>query len=159
MIVRFASTKDVETIHNLAHQIWWNTYQNILTQEQIEFMLDDMYSIGSLNAQLQKGISFLIAENGDQASGFASYSKQDLSFKIHKLYILPQQQGKGLGKLLLDFIKEEAKAQGITTLKLNVNRNNPAVSFYSNLGFKLVREIDIPYHHFVLNDFLLELAI
>ena len=89
---------------------------------------------------------------------FAAYSliiPEEQVFKLQKLYVLPAEQGKGMGKVLIAEVAKLAKALGGKILELNVNRKNPAFSFYQKLGFEVYLEVDIPYHRFVLNDYLM----
>jgi diamine N-acetyltransferase len=162
MRIRFAKAEDIPEIHRLANEIWPVAYQGIIPDEQIGFMLIDMYSIESLTAQFNQQITFLIAESQGDSLGFASYSRSPDdadAYKIHKLYILPDRQRKGCGKALCDFIAAEAKNKGARILELNVNRNNPAFYFYQHYGFELDHEVDIPYNQFILNDFLMRLIL
>ncbi len=159
LIIRIASQSDIITIHQLAEEIWWPTYQDILSEEQIRFMLDDMYSLPALQKQVGEGAIFIIAEDESQAIGFGSFSFIGKRCKIHKLYISPLQQGKGLGKRLLNFIKGEALTAGCNELELNVNRNNKALQFYLKEGFSILKEVDIPYFDFVLNDYVMRLKL
>jgi len=157
--IRIASQSDITAIHQLAEEIWWPTYQEILSAEQIRFMLDDMYSLSALQKQMGEGATFVIAEDENQAIAFGSYSFIDRRCKIHKLYISPFQQGKGLGKRLLNFIKGEAIKAGCNELELNVNRNNKALQFYLKEGFSIQKEVDIPYYTFTLNDYVMLLKL
>lgn len=155
MEIRIAHSKDTNTIQNLAHEIWPNAYSDVLSNEQIEFMLEDMYSIPALQKQMEQGAIFLLAEETDGAVGFASFSPETPAYKIHKLYILPSQQGKGVGSKLLNFIKAQAQESKASFIDLNVNRNNPALNFYKRLGFEVLEEVDIPYNGFILNDYVM----
>lgn len=155
MLIRVAGKTDIQAIHHLAYEIWWPSYKGILSEEQIEFMLEDIYSAASLEKQMQEGATFIIAEEDGKALGFASFSSAEHLFKIHKLYILPSHQGKKLGSQLLNFIEDEAKKHYAKFLELNVNRNNLALSFYQKVGFEIFEEVDIPYHQFLLNDYVM----
>lgn len=158
MHVRKATKQDILLIKELAEKTWWPTYTDVISEEQINFMLDDMYSAESLEKQMESGIGFLIAERENIPVGFASYSQSDkdkLVFKIHKLYILPSEQGKGTGKELIEHISASAKQLGGNTLELNVNRGNKSKNFYLKSGFSIFRIVDIPYHQFVLNDYVM----
>jgi len=159
LIIRIAGDSDIITIHQLAEEIWWPTYQDILSEEQIRFMLDDMYSLSALQKQMGDGATFVIAEDESQAIAFGSYSFIDSLCKIHKLYISPSQQGKGLGKRLLNFIKGEAIKAGCNELELNVNRNNKALQFYLKEGFSILKEVDIPYYTFTLTDYVMQMEL
>src|SRR5690606_14706095 len=89
--------------------------------------------------------------------GFASFSETSESkvFKIHKLYLDHNSQGKGWGKLMIAHISELILEMGGDIIELNVNRNNPAIDFYLKQGFIIYKNIDIPYHSFVLNDYIM----
>jgi diamine N-acetyltransferase len=162
MIVRQATSDDATIIHDLAHLIWPQAYKTILSTEQIAFMLEDIYAIPKLQNQLKRGITSLIVEDGSTPVAFASYSKIDPEqsiYKLHKLYVDVQHQGRGIGTLLCNAVRDTAKLEGGRVLELNVNRANPAFEFYKNYGFSVVAEVDIPYYSFVLNDYVMQLLL
>jgi GNAT superfamily N-acetyltransferase len=151
-----ATLLDIPTIIALAKEIWWPTYSEVISAEQISFMLNKMYAEDALKQQMESGHTFLLLIDNDLPKGFASFSKQDESiFKLQKLYLHPDQQGKGTGKMLISFVEQEVKALGATQLILNVNRENKAHLFYKKVGYQIIEELDIPYHHFVLNDYVM----
>ncbi|HEY0053773.1 MAG TPA: GNAT family N-acetyltransferase [Pedobacter sp.] len=161
-VIRFASKNDIFLISKLAYEIWPKTYLNILSTKQINFMLNDMYSHENLLAQFNNGVEFLMVEIQNNGVGFASYSLSDSGtsvYKIHKLYLLPAYQGKGLGNQIIQFIEGDSGLKNGKFLELNVNRNNPAVAFYLKNGFEIIREINIPYHQFTLNDYVMRKAV
>jgi ribosomal protein S18 acetylase RimI-like enzyme len=127
-------------------------------------MLEMLYSLGSLTEHVEsKNHVFLLAKEGDEALGFASYElnySQQSKTKIHKIYILPSSQGMGIGKLLINRIIEIARSIGNEFLSLNVNRNNKAVEVYKKLGFEIIKEEDIDIGNgFYMNDFVMEKSI
>lgn len=161
-MIRFADSADINIIHSLAHKIWWPAYKDILSTEQIEVMLEEMYSVSALKKQFEEGVLFILNEESYGPTGFASWSaadQQESLYKIHKLYILPSEQGRNIGRKLLTFICSYVKDRGAKTLELNVNRNNPALNFYKKLGFEIFRETDIAYHGFWLNDYVMRYTI
>lgn len=158
MTIRIATELDIPIISKLAEETWWPSYSQIISDEQISFMLQDMYSAESLTEQMNSGIEFLIAESDGTALGFAAYSLVDIQnqvFKLHKLYVLPTNQGSGTGKKLIEQVSSVARLKGGKILELNVNRGNPAQHFYKKMAFKIYQTIDINYHHFVLNDYVM----
>ena len=158
---KFAQTENLKVIQQLAHETWWPTYSDIIPKEQIEMMLAEFYTAEALQSQINSGHRFILAEEDGIALGFASYSEtEDLEIiKIHKLYISPNAQGKGLGKHFIQKIAQIAQAEGAKTLELLVNRNNTALDFYEKVGFVIVKAIDTPYHQFVLDDYILHKAL
>lgn len=158
MIIRQADFDDIPAISHLAHETWWPTYTSVIPAEQIEFMLEDMYSVEALKSQMEKGITFLVAERNESMVAFAAYSltePENLVFKLEKLYVLPSEQGKGTGNHLIDEVMSLTKQKKGKILELNVNRGNPAFNFYKKLGFEVHKKVDIPYNHFVLNDYVM----
>ena len=154
-----ADTDDINTIGWLAQQIWPVAYKEILSPAQLEYMLRLIYSPEALREQMNQQHQFLIAELIEDPVGFASYSlvNNEGVYKLHKLYILPDLHGKGLGKALLDFITEEIISQGGTTLRLNMNRNNKAKKFYERSGFIIISEEDIDIgNNYFMNDYVME---
>lgn len=157
-----ATNDDARLIHDLAEQIWWPTYQPILSDEQISFMLEHMYSPEALLDQMQNGVIFLLAKREEKIVAFAGYTiHQDTEalLKIHKLYVLPTEQGKGTGRTLIDHLGTVAHENNLKFLELNVNRSNPALGFYQKNGFSIKETVDIPYHQFVLNDYVMRKAL
>lgn len=160
--LRKATPADLPTIRVIAQQTWPVTFGSILSLDQINYMLEWMYSIQSLEKQVnESGHTFLLASLGDQAAGYASYQldyEREKQTKLHKLYVLPETQGKGVGKRLLDEIKEIARQAGQQQLLLNVNRDNKAVQFYGKLGFTVIEEVDIPIGNgFYMRDYIMSL--
>ncbi len=156
MIIRKATEQDIIVISELAEKIWWPAYRSIISDEQISFMLKDMYSEDSLKKQLLSGVEFILAEKENVAVAFAGFSLNEPEvYKLHKLYVLPSEQGSGTGKKLIAYISDLARDQGGKILELNVNRGNPASEFYKKVGFEIYRTVDISYHHFVLNDYIM----
>ena len=79
------------------------------------------------------------------------------TWKLHKIYILATQQGKGTGKFVIDHIIKEIKLQGAIALQLQVNRNNKARSFYEKLGFVVIDEADFDIGNgYFMNDYVME---
>ncbi|RRN77959.1 GNAT family N-acetyltransferase [Pseudoxanthomonas sp. SGD-10] len=156
--IRKADKSDIAIISRLANEIWWPTYSDYLSTEQIRFMLDDIYTEASLEKQMNEGHKFIIVEKDSQPIGFSSYHfTGDYSVcKIQKLYLHPQLQGQGGGTAVINYISKEAVDLGVLSLELNVNRNNPAKAFYEKMGFTVIEITDIPYHQFVLNDFIMQ---
>lgn len=158
-----AKITDIDEIRNLANKIWPPTFKEILSPKQIEYMLEMMYSSSVLEFQMKNGHQFFLIRDGEQALGFMGIQTNhplNGQIKIHKLYVLPNQQGKGLGKLLLNHAKKLATRVACKSLVLNVNRHNKAVDFYLHYGFEISKEEDIDIGNgFFMNDFVMEFAI
>lgn len=159
--IRIAGKEDIPAIEQLARQVWPVTYGNILLPHQLNYMLDYFYTPASLENQMTNlGHSFIVSLLNGRPVGFASWSLIDGSgiYKLHKLYVHTETQGKGLGKKLLDHILQQLHQQKAIALRLNVNRHNKARIFYEKLGFIIIGEEDADLGHGIFqNDFVMEL--
>ena len=157
--IKLASIEDIPTIVKIAYDTWFVTYQDVISQAQIEYMFGEMYTPESIFKQMDfYKHAFLILYEADRPIGFASYGKLEESintFKLHKLYLLPSEQNKGFGRMLLSEVEKKAANLAANHLQLNVNRKNPALSFYEKLGYEIIETVDIPFAEFWLNDYVL----
>ena len=158
LTIRHASYDDIGLIRTLAMQIWPRTYEAILSPRQIRYMMELIYSPESLRRQMERGDHFIIVFNAGVPIGFAAYAEIEPSiYKLHKIYLLPKQQGRGSGRFVIDQVILDILPKGATILRLNVNRNNAARGFYEKLGFEVTgsEDIDIGEGYF-MNDFVME---
>ncbi|KQB43945.1 GCN5-related N-acetyltransferase [Flavobacterium daejeonense] len=155
-----ATTQDLQTIAEIGFKTWPVAYGEILSPAQLDYMLKAFYSKESLQANMDNGHEFILAIENTVALGFASFEHQyENSFKtkIHKIYMLPESQGKGVGKLLIDTIVQLAKENNSDSLLLNVNRFNKAIGFYQKMGFQIIQEIDIEIGlDYLMEDYVME---
>jgi ribosomal protein S18 acetylase RimI-like enzyme len=158
MVIRKASPADISLIREMAYKIWPVTYGNILSQEQIDYMLNLIYGEEVLHEQMENNTEFIIAYDGVDAVGFASFSLTGPQvYKLHKIYVSPSQQGKGTGRFIIGELVKEMKTKGANILQLNVNRHNNAKAFYEKLGFIVIKEEDIDIGSgYFMNDYVME---
>jgi GNAT superfamily N-acetyltransferase len=165
LAARSATTAaDIEAVSQIAYATWPDTFRDILTAGQIDFMLAWLYATDRLYQQVQTGEHVIhLAELDDVPVGFVAHQLDHPSVgtaKIHKLYLLPAQHGKGIGRLLLETVRHAARAAGQHTLVLNVNKYNRAVDFYLANGLARVGEevIDIG-SGYVMDDYIMGSAL
>jgi GNAT superfamily N-acetyltransferase len=156
--IREANTADISAIHEIAHEVWPKAYAEVITAEQIAYMLDWMYSPPALSDQLRSGIRFLLLEDTTSTPlGFASFRcLEGTHWKLDKLYVRSDRQKRGLGKSLIERVRLEIKQSGGTQLELQVNRKNKAVGFYEKNGFQILRVDDFDIGDgFYMNDYIM----
>lgn len=159
MQIRILTEKELIVVKKLAYKIWPDAYQSILTQDQIKYMLEWMYSIEKLTESFQAGHTFFCVSENSVDIGFleveTNHPKKG-NMKIHKIYVLPEFQGKGIGFELLKKAKLFAKSHEMHSISLQVNRNNSAVLFYQRNGFEIDSEQDFDIGNgFFMNDYIM----
>jgi len=156
-----AGIPEIPVIQDIAERTWWPTYSKILSKEEIRYMIDALYSSEAISETISNGSQryILLADNSGP-QGFASFGprKEDKQVaKLHKVYVLPENQGNGYGRLLIEEVKRRLIIENIRILDLNVNRFNKAKEFYEKLGFSVLREEDVPIGPYWMNDFVMRL--
>jgi ribosomal protein S18 acetylase RimI-like enzyme len=159
--IRTATIEDIPLIRQLTFKVWPQTYATLLSQEQIDYMLELMYSEASLKQQMESGSRFIIAYDENDPVGFASYQEiKPAIWKLHKLYILSSQQGKGSGRFVIDHIIKEIGQQKARALQLQVKKDNKAKKFYDKIGFSVIEEIRLDIGNgYVMDDYIMEKTI
>lgn len=162
--IRKATTNDIALINQMAWVVFPHTYHIILTPEQIDYMMEWMYSEKSLHKQMEEdGHIYYLAFKDDEPAGYLSIQPEgEHVFHLQKIYVLPSFQGMNLGKLLFEqaikAIKELHPAP--CQIHLNVNRQNKALTFYEKMGMTKVDEGDFPIGNgFYMNDYIMGLDI
>lgn len=165
--IKRAANTDLQVIHDMAEVVFRKTYKTILSQEQMEYMMDWMYSLPNLEKQVAQGHTYYIAWAGMEPQGYVSVRKDCEEpdgtevWHLEKIYVMPSAQGTGLGHRLLDTAKQHVRDNKTTAnarIELNVNRNNPAVGFYKKQGLTILRQGDFPIGNgFFMNDYIMSL--
>ena len=148
----------------MATIVFPHTYRDILSSAQIAYMMEWMYSAESLYRQLtEEGHIYYLAYWGDVPAGYLSIQPEgEHTYHLQKLYVMPDFQGKQLGRLLfgqaIDAIKQLHPAP--CRMLLNVNRNNKALYFYQKMGMTMVSEGDFPIGNgYYMNDYIMGMDI
>lgn len=172
MTVRRATTEDIPLIRSMADVAFRDTYREILSPEQMEYMLDWMYSEASLERQMgPDGHVYFIAES-DEREPVAYFSVQPHGldengvyvFEFQKLYILPEKRGKGTGRRLYDYVcrfVKEAAGDVPCRIMLHVNRyNTRAVEIYRHFGMDVQLTADFPIGNgYYMNDYIMGITL
>jgi len=167
--IRRASDIDLPVIHEMAEVVFRQTYRTILSAEQMDYMMEWMYSLPNLAKQVAQGHTYYIAWNGEEPLGYVSVRRDTEDpdgtevWHLEKIYVMPAAQGMGVGYKLLETARKHVrdnKSAAIARIELNVNRNNPAVGFYKRHGLTILRQGDFPIGNgFYMNDFIMGLNV
>lgn len=160
-----AGREAIPAIRSMADIAFRATYADILSPDQMEYMMEWMYSPASIGSQMDSGHRYYIARDPDgRDCGYMSLCPDgrtpDGRARLHlqKLYVMPEFQGRGLGRRFFEKAVEIARGSAPCRLELNVNRCNPAVGFYEHLGMYRLAEGDFPIGGgYFMNDYIMAL--
>lgn len=134
----------IEEVISLARHIWPRVYSEMISRDQIDYMLDWMYSPEKIRRELaEDGILYLLIQFEDGSVGFCAFGplEEGVTCEIHKIYLRPEFHGRGIGSHTMNEIEKRASMAGSESLELRVNRANAAgVALYRKCGFHIVAE-------------------
>ena len=155
-----ASHHDLPVVQDLARRIWHRHYPGIITVEQIDYMLARGYATDELARFLvAAGAGLALARANGTPVGFAAWyrTSEPATTKLDKLYVLQEHHGGGIGRRLIDHVEACARADGSTTLVLNVNKHNASsIKAYERCGFMVREEVVVDIGNgFVMDDYVM----
>lgn len=122
-----AIESEINVIKSMADVVFRDTYSSILTAEQVEYMMEWMYSKQSIEKQFSYLHSFFIAWRNGIPVGYMSIQKESITednitvYHLHKLYVMPEWQGRGVGELLFKQAHKYA-SENKNTAKARIER-------------------------------------
>lgn len=164
MDIRFhaAGTSDIPVIQRLSERIWREQYPGIITPAQIEYMLPRMYAAAVVREEIERrGYRYIVVSDRNGPVGYFAFRHDAAaaSVLLSKLYLLGSHHAKGIGRSMLQYVREEAMLLKADSIVLFVNKNNAkAIRAYERFGFfkaeAVVKDIG---GGFVMDDYRMEL--
>ena len=160
-IVPAQTRANYKIIADLANLIWTEHYTPIIGEQQVAYMLEKFQSALAVEDQVEKGIMYYLLLYQDTHVGYFSFSKNEESLFLSKLYVLNSVRGNGIGRAALSFIEAQAKELDLKKIKLTINKfNTNSIKMYEKMGFvnieAIVQNIGNGY---VMDDYVLEKVI
>ncbi|MEM6917105.1 MAG: GNAT family N-acetyltransferase [Verrucomicrobiota bacterium] len=154
------ASSDYDRVRKLACEIWPRVYRELISDAQISYMIDLMYSPTQLREDVEsREIRYHWIQHDRKQVGFLAFGPvaSESPSTLHKLYLLTEFQGMGIGSAALQWVVEELRSSRASEVHLRVNRgNSAAIRCYERSGFEKVGEdcLDIG-EGFVMDDFLM----
>ncbi|MFC4560123.1 GNAT family N-acetyltransferase [Virgibacillus kekensis] len=150
VIVRKMKEEDIPQVQQVAKKSWNATYDGIIPDEVQENFLKSAYSDTMMRKRFDISHLF-VAETEGRVTGFANFSPVNEAGKaeLGAIYLLPDQQGRGTGTMLLELGLETI--EGIQELTVDVEKDNKiGMNFYKAKGFEKVGEYDDDFNGHIL---------
>ena len=128
MPIHPATINDRETVHRLAHETISAIYPHYYPRGAVDFFLNHHHP-EAIRRDIEKSLVYLATDENDAPVGTVTLRENE----ILRLFVLPVFQGKGYGKMLLDFAENRASKQFDTVI---VDASLPAKSLYLKRGYR-----------------------
>lgn len=159
-INRVETDGKLRDVAELAEKIWHEFFPVILSEEQIDYMVEKFQSYDAMKEQVanQDYCYFAVSDNDGLCGYIAVKPEKDSRFFLSKLYLKSDRRGKGIASEMLKRVFSEAEKAGKTSVYLTVNKyNDHAVNVYKKKGFEVIDSVvtDIG-NGFVMDDYIME---
>lgn len=143
--VRPAKKEDISSIAQLAQEVYTQTFGSGMTHEELQEALETRSE--SYFQSIFTRDTILLAEDRNVLIGFIQFGAvtinninvREKDIELNKLYIRADQQGKGIGKLLMEAMLNHDRLENVSNIYLDVfTKNDKAIGLYQKYGFKTV---------------------
>ena len=150
--------KNVHWIPELAQEIWNDTYTEIISKEQIDYMLGMMYNEQAILDSVANGEHWEILKADNVPIGYVHFKEEDNKIFLSKIYLKQEEQYKGLGQVMMNHVIDFATNANKNSIYLTVNKDNKkAIRFYERNGFRNIKsEVFDIGEGYVMDDFIFE---
>ncbi len=155
-------THDINHVQKIAREIWLDNYQEMISLEQIDYMLNLMYSTPTIIKALEENKDWYWIISNFKKIGFVEiYPKREGTLFLSKIYLQTEFQGKGIAQEVMGMINEKARIRGLQKIELTVNKqNHKALAFYKKLGFTTSDSIVMDIGNgFVMDDYVMTYSV
>jgi ribosomal protein S18 acetylase RimI-like enzyme len=165
VILKRAGQEDAALIADLSRRTFQEAFAAANTKEDMELFMEKQFTREGLMQEVYAGVShFFIAYELHKPVGYVcirpgdnlpEFAKQ-FSIELARIYVLQSHLGKGIGKLLMQKAIEVAIAEQKEIIWLGVwEKNERAIQFYQQWGFRRFGEHDFLLGHDVQTDWLM----
>ena len=160
-IVKVVAVESIKEVSQLAYKLF-PIYYDYINPKHVKDYLDRYQSEDALNHQLNDNFVYYLVKDDDQKSiGYIGLEQLSDKVQLSKLYLDPEKRGKGMGRQLMNWIKDWTKSKSLGQIDLYVmQENKPAIQFYLKEGFEITGEFlekfdsgEVEYNHIMSYSF------
>ncbi len=157
-LVNVKTKKQIEETARLANEIWHEHYSSIISEEQIDYMVEKFQSADVIARQIKnENYEYYNFVHKGRSVGYFGFVEQENGVLfLSKIYLLISERGKGYSREAFEFLKQEAKQRGLSKIWLTVNKGNKhSIEVYKKLGMYIERtQIADIGDNFVMDDYV-----
>ena len=149
MVIREAIHTDAPGIARVHVDTWRTTYRGIMPDDYLDSLSYDTradFWARLISNPFAPSFVHVAEDEMGRIVGFVSGGPQQSEVpgydgELYAIYVLPEAQGKGIGRKLVQACAQTLKERGITSMLLWVLKDNvPSRAFYESLGGQTLNE-------------------
>lgn len=163
MDIRICETKEQLTqLVQLANIIWHEYFINIISEKQINYMVDKFQSYNAIDKAIQEeGYVYFLGYEDDVLIGYCGVKPEGDRLFLSKLYLHKEKRGLHLSSVLLQYAIAYARKEKKSALYLTCNKyNQHSLDIYYAKGFQQIDEVETDIGNgFIMDDYVLQFAL
>lgn len=159
-ITKVETDSELREVAELAEKIWHECFPSIISEGQIDYMVEKFQSYNAMTKQLseQNYTYFAVREDGELCGYIGAKPESGERYFLSKLYLRKDKRGRKIASQMLGRVFDEAQKSGKSKVYLTVNKHNDqAIAVYKAKGFIVadtaVTDIGNGY---VMDDYIME---
>lgn len=161
-MIEVKQVTNIKDLAQLTSEIWHEYWVEILSPEQINYMVEKFQSEEAITKQIaEENYTYFYIEQNNNIAGYIGLSKKEDYLFLSKLYIKKDFRHQGIGTQVFEFIKNFAQKNNYKRIILTVNKyNSNTIKAYYKWGFKEIDSVvtDIG-NGFVMDDYIMEYSL
>jgi ribosomal protein S18 acetylase RimI-like enzyme len=134
--------REILETSGIAHVVWREHYNGIISNEQVEYMLSRFQSPDAISKAVSEGYEYYIIRRLGVSAGYLAIKPGEPAGEmfLSKIYLLKDYRGKGYAYDAISQLEEKCRRQRLSSIWLTVNKGNPSVDTYKKIGFEISEE-------------------
>lgn len=151
----------IDILCEIARKVWHETYDSLLPEGQVEYMLDQFQSDRAVKAQMRgQGYRYYLIKVEGKSAGFVGFSPRYENREemfLSKIYLLSEYRGTGAAAQAFALVEKETKEEGLSKIRLTVNKGNKhAIEVYCHYGFQVAEQVKSDIGSgFIMDDYVM----
>ncbi len=148
--IRPATVEDIDALGRVHATTWRETYRGMVPDDFLDTLTPEKsagYWMRVFERMRPESLVFALVLDreiiGYTSGGPARNDIPEVDGEIYTLYLLPEHQGNGLGRFMMEHLLAELRATGFQTFGVWVLEENPTRAFYKRMGGRFIRTKEI----------------
>ena len=159
-LAKISNDEQLNILAGVANEVWHEFFPCILSDEQIDYMVDKFQSYPAMKKQMEDGYEYFFLKDNDEICGYMGIHEETEEKKmfLSKLYLKKEHRGKGYAGQTLKELFKMSRERGLNIVWLTVNKHNEhTIEVYEHMGFAKARtQVADIGNGFVMDDYIME---
>lgn len=158
-LAKIETKQEIASLAELASDIWHEYFVGMISNEQIDYMVEKFQSYPALTDQIaNQGYEYYFMTVHGQPTGYVGIKQEESKLFLSKFYLQQEHRGKGYGSQAMELLTDICRSRNLGAIWLTVNRHNAStIAVYEKKGFKTIRtQVADIGNGFVMDDYVME---